>query len=93
MGQFEAEFLEILEKSFEDLNKSLQERKQNVEPSDQYVVLVAGGFFAVISKRVSCSLRLGMQSQSLWTRYHFEKQQKRHQHLILINIPLHYRNC
>ncbi|RMX55977.1 hypothetical protein pdam_00021724 [Pocillopora damicornis] len=42
MGQFEAEFLEILEKSFEDLNKSLQERKQNVEPSDQYVVLVAG---------------------------------------------------
>ena len=44
MGQFEAEFLEILEKSFEDLNKSLQERKQNVEPSDQYVVLVAGVF-------------------------------------------------
>ncbi|XP_027059587.1 uncharacterized protein LOC113686190 [Pocillopora damicornis] len=42
MGQFEEDFLEIFQKSFEDLNKSLQERKQNVEPSDQYVVLVAG---------------------------------------------------
>ena len=44
MGQFEVEFFKILGKSFEDLNKSLQERKQNVEPSDQYVVLVAGVF-------------------------------------------------
>ncbi|CAH3120313.1 unnamed protein product [Pocillopora meandrina] len=42
MDQFEEDFLEILQKSFEDLNKSLQERKKNVEPSDQYVVLVAG---------------------------------------------------
>ena len=42
MGQFEEDFLEIFQKSFEDLNKSLQERKQNVAPSDQYVVLVAG---------------------------------------------------
>ena len=44
MDQFEEDFLEILQKSFEDLNKSLQERKKNVEPSDQYVVLVAGLF-------------------------------------------------
>ena len=50
MGQFEEDFLEIFQKSFEDLNKSLQERKQNVEPSDQYVVLVAG-MFCIISKR------------------------------------------
>ena len=49
MDQFEEDFLEILQKSFEDLNKSLQERKKNVEPSDQYVVLVAGVCFAVIS--------------------------------------------
>ena len=44
MDQSEEDFLEILQKSFEDLNKSLQERKKNVEPSDQYVVLVAGLF-------------------------------------------------
>ena len=49
MDQFEEDFLEILQKSFEDLNKSLQERKKNVEPSDQYVVLVAGVCFSVIS--------------------------------------------
>ena len=49
MDQFEKDFLEILQKSFEDLNKSLQERKKNVEPSDQYVVLVAGVCFSVIS--------------------------------------------
>ena len=43
--------------------------------------------FAVISKRVSCLLRLsvrGIISRS---------NKKRHQHLILINTPLHYRNC
>ena len=44
MDQSEEDFLEILQKSFEDLNKSLQERKKNVEPSDHYVVLVAGMF-------------------------------------------------
>ena len=49
MNQFEEDFLEILQKSFEDLNKSLQERKKNVEPNDQYVVLVAGVCFSVIS--------------------------------------------
>ena len=51
MDQFEEDFLEILQKSFEDLNKSLQERKKNVEPSDQYVVLVAGVFYCHQLKR------------------------------------------
>ena len=48
MDQFEGDFLKILQKSYEDLNKSLQERKKNVEPSDHYVVLVAGMFCCII---------------------------------------------
>lgn len=42
MGQFEEEFLEILEKSLGDLKRSLEESKKRVKPNDQYVVLVAG---------------------------------------------------
>ena len=44
LGQFEEDFLEILQKSVGDLKTSLEESKQRVEPSDKYVVLVAGLF-------------------------------------------------
>ena len=46
LDQLDTEFMKSLQKSWKDLRTTLEESIKQVEPQDQYVVLVAGKMLA-----------------------------------------------